>query len=108
MTTAVVLKAKINKRGNGAILENYVLRIHRRKKNDSRILVGVVEEVGVAANRVFTNLDELWFIILNLSKAETAKRVINATNSRMRRRLKNRRFLSSAIFSGRAIIPLRI
>ena len=54
------------------ILENYVLRIYRREKNDPRILVGVVEEVGVEGNKAFTNLDELWFI-LNSSKAETTK-----------------------------------
>jgi len=53
-------------------LENYVLRIYRRKKNDPRILVGVVEEVGVEGKRAFSNLDELWSI-LNSSKAETAK-----------------------------------
>ena len=56
----------------GTILENYVLRIYRRKKNDPRILVGVVEEVGVEGKRAFSNLDELWSI-LNSSKAETAK-----------------------------------
>jgi len=54
------------------ILENYVLRIYRREKNDPRILVGVVEEVGVDGNKAFSNLDELWFI-LNSSKAETTK-----------------------------------
>ena len=72
MTTSVVLKAKIKKGGNGAILENYVLRIYRREKNDPRILVGVVEEVGVGGNRAFSDIDELWSI-LNSSKAETAK-----------------------------------
>jgi len=59
--------------GNRAILENYVLRIYRRKKSDPRILVGVVEEVGVEGNRAFSNIDELWSI-LNSSKAVTRKR----------------------------------
>lgn len=53
-------------------MENCVVRIYRREKNDPRILVGVVEEIGVEANRAFSNLDELWSI-LNSSKAETAK-----------------------------------
>lgn len=53
-------------------MENYVLRIYRREKNDPRILVGVVEEVGVDGNKAFSNLDELWFI-LNSSKGETTK-----------------------------------
>ena len=53
-------------------MQNYVLRIYRREKKDPRILVGVVEEVGVEGNKAFSNLDELWSI-LNSSKAETAK-----------------------------------
>jgi hypothetical protein len=53
-------------------LKDYVLRIYRREKNDPRRLVGVVEEVGVAGKKAFSNLDELWEI-LNSSKAETAK-----------------------------------
>jgi hypothetical protein len=56
----------------GEVLQNYVLRIYRREKNDPRILVGVVEEVGVEGNKAFSNADELWSI-LNLSRAETAK-----------------------------------
>ncbi len=53
-------------------MKDYVLRIYRRDKNDPRILVGVVEEVGVDGNKTFSNLDELWSI-LNPPKAETAK-----------------------------------
>ena len=53
-------------------MENYILRIYRREKNNSRILVGVVEEVGVEGNKAFTNLEELWKI-LNSPKAETRK-----------------------------------
>jgi len=55
-------------------LKDYLIRIHRREKNDPRILVGVVEEVGVEGNKAFSNLDELWSI-LNPSKAETSKTV---------------------------------
>ncbi|MGZ3534976.1 MAG: hypothetical protein ACXU9K_07105, partial [Thermodesulfobacteriota bacterium] len=53
-------------------MKDYVLRIYRREKKDPRILVGVVEEVGVEGNKAFSNLDELWSI-LNSSRAETAK-----------------------------------
>ena len=53
-------------------MKDYLIRIHRREKNNPRILVGVVEEVGVEGNKAFSNLDELWFI-LNSSKAETGK-----------------------------------
>jgi hypothetical protein len=54
----------------GGILDNYVLRIYRREEKNPRILVGVVEEVGVEGNKAFTNLEELWKI-LNSPKAGT-------------------------------------
>ena len=44
-------------------MDNYILRIYRRKKNDPRIFVGVVEEVGVEGKKAFSNLDELWAIL---------------------------------------------
>ena len=50
----------------------YLVRIHRKVDNNPRMLVGVVEEVGVEGNKAFSNLDELW-TILNPSKPETAK-----------------------------------
>ena len=53
-------------------MENYIVRIYRRVENDPRILVGVVEEVGVEGNKAFTNLEELWKI-LNSPKAEARK-----------------------------------
>jgi len=53
-------------------LKDYLIRIHRREKNDPRILVGVVEEVGVEGNKAFSNLDELWEI-LNPNKRGPAK-----------------------------------
>jgi hypothetical protein len=65
----IVEKAYLEK---GTILKDYLIRIHRREKNDPRILVGVVEEVGVEGNKVFSNLDELWEI-LNPSKPETSE-----------------------------------
>jgi len=53
-------------------LKDYLIRIHRREKNDPRILVEVVEEVGVEGNKAFSNLDELWEI-LNPNKRGPAK-----------------------------------
>ena len=53
-------------------MQNYVVKIYCREKNDPRRLVGVAEEVGVEGNKAFSNLDELWSI-LNPSKAKTAK-----------------------------------
>jgi hypothetical protein len=53
-------------------MKDYLIRIHSPEKNDPRILVGVIREVGVEGNRAFSNLDELWSI-LNSPKAETGK-----------------------------------
>jgi hypothetical protein len=47
----------------GTILKDYLIRIHRHEKNNSRILVGVIEEVEVEGNKAFSNLDELWSIL---------------------------------------------
>jgi hypothetical protein len=57
---------------NGGILDNYIIRIYRREKNNPRILVGVVEEVGAEGNKAFTNPEELWKI-LNSPKAGRRK-----------------------------------
>jgi hypothetical protein len=54
------------------LMDTYVIRIYRRDENDPHILVGVVEEVGVEGNRAFSNLDELWFILIS-SKAKTSQ-----------------------------------
>ena len=64
-------------------MKDYVLKIYRREKNDPRIAVGVVEEVGLQGNKAFRNIDELWSI-LNSPKAKAAKtktRKKNATHS---------------------------
>ena len=43
-------------------MKSFVVRIYRFKKKKPRMLVGVVEEVGVKGRKAFTNLDELWEI----------------------------------------------
>jgi len=64
----------------GTILKDYLIRIHRREKNNPQILVGVVEEVGVEGNKAFSNLDELWSILNPLRQSV-----------RVRRKVKNRK-----------------
>lgn len=43
-------------------LENYIVRIYKRKKDDPYTFVGVVEEAGVRGKKVFTNVDELTLV----------------------------------------------
>jgi hypothetical protein len=42
---------------------NYVVRIYRSEKDNPRLLVGIVEEVGVDGKRAFQNYDDLWEIL---------------------------------------------
>lgn len=59
-----------DKRGDVCVPDfsvDYIVRIYRFKENNSRSLVGVVEEVGVKGKKAFTNYDELWEI-LNFQK----------------------------------------
>ncbi len=53
-------------------MDNYIVRIYRREKDDPRLLVGLVEEVGVSGRKAFNSLDDLWEI-LNRQENEKAK-----------------------------------
>lgn len=44
-------------------MDNYIVRIYRREKDNPRMLVGLVEEVGVSGKKAFNNLDDLWEIL---------------------------------------------
>jgi hypothetical protein len=42
---------------------SYIVRVYRSEKGNPRLLVGVVEEVGVEGKRAFQTYDELWDIL---------------------------------------------
>jgi len=44
-------------------MDSYLVRIYRRADNNPRMLVGVVEEVGVKEKKAFHTLYELWDIL---------------------------------------------
>jgi len=44
-------------------VDNYIVRIYRRKRDDPRVLVGLVEEVGRKGKKAFNDLDDLWKIL---------------------------------------------
>lgn len=49
-----------------AVLVNYILRIYRFQKEEPVKLIGVVEEVGAKkGKKAFTNLKELWEILIS-------------------------------------------
>ena len=44
-------------------MESYVVRIYRRSRKPSRVLVGTVEPVGAEGKLAFSNAEELWQIL---------------------------------------------
>jgi hypothetical protein len=44
-------------------MNTYVVRVYRSEEDEPRLLVGVVEEVGVDGKKAFSNFDELWAIL---------------------------------------------
>ena len=51
-------------------MNSYLVRIYRRGEDNPRILVGVVEELGVNGKKAFTNLYELWEILNPVQNGE--------------------------------------
>ncbi len=54
-------------------MDNYIIRIYRRKRGNPRVLVGVVEEVGSKGKKAFNDLDDLWEI-LNSNRRKGGRR----------------------------------
>jgi hypothetical protein len=52
-------------------MDSYLVRIYRKAENNPRVLVGVVEEVGVKEKRAFHTLYELWDILNPVRKGLT-------------------------------------
>jgi len=52
-------------------MNSYLVRIFRKAENNPRMLVGVVEEVGVMEKKAFSNLYELWDILNPVRKVQT-------------------------------------
>ena len=49
-------------------MESYLVRIYRRKENNPRLLIGVVEETGANEKKAFQNVYELWDILNPIRK----------------------------------------
>jgi hypothetical protein len=69
-------------------LKSFVVRIYRFKKKKPRMLVGVVEEVGVKGRKAFTNLDELWEIFTTVENNAKKLRRGEIPERRNERRIK--------------------
>ncbi|HYA14861.1 MAG TPA: hypothetical protein VEF33_11030 [Syntrophales bacterium] len=43
---------------------SYIVRLYRYDKDNPRMIVGAVEKVGAQGRLSFTNIDELWEILV--------------------------------------------
>lgn len=57
-------------------MENYIVRIYKRKKDDPYAYVGVVEEAGMKGKKAFTNVEELWEILKPKKKEQVKSKEI--------------------------------
>ena len=77
------------RRQQGGSVDNYIVRIYRREKDNPRVLVGLVEEVGKKGKRAFNDLDDLWEILnagkrmTNPGRQETVRRMIEKSRNKM-------------------------
>ena len=62
-------------------MNSYLVRIYRKAENNPRMLVGVVEEVGMKEKRAFSNVHELWDILNPVRK----ERMLSKRNSNSKR-----------------------
>jgi hypothetical protein len=61
---------------------NYIVRIYRRGKDDKRMVVGIVEEVGVREKKGFHCIEELR-LILGLPPGRPIRQPRNGGNGEM-------------------------
>ena len=61
-------------------MRSFIARIYRFHEKKPRMLVGVVEEVGVKGRKAFTNVDELWEIFTTVEN--NAKKIEKSRNTR--------------------------
>lgn len=57
-------------------VHSYIVRVYREERDNPRLLVGTVEEVGGEGKKAFTTLDELWDILNTDETASPVGRVV--------------------------------
>jgi len=74
----------------GVFMNSYLVRIYRKADNNPRVLVGVVEEVGVKGKKAFHNFYELWDILSPEKKELYPSRKTKSAEKRESREITNR------------------
>jgi hypothetical protein len=88
------------------MMESYIVRIYRGEKNNPRSFVGIVEEVGVEEKKAFTNIDELWNILISIKHELTkpATRILLKKENDSRKELRtNKEIPFSFIYNKRKL-----
>jgi hypothetical protein len=73
-------------------MKSYVVRVYRLEKGKRRAIVGTVEDVGVKGKKAFSDIDELWDILVSqkdgkrLSKQSDSKTETDRRNERRLRK----------------------
>jgi len=80
-------------------LKGFIVRIYRFQKKKPRMLVGVVEEVGVKGRKAFTNLDELWEIFTTVEN--NAKKLKKGEMPERRNEVRIKKEIPFAFISGK-------
>jgi hypothetical protein len=55
------------------MMTSYIVRIYRVEKDNPRKFVGTVETVGIEEKEAFSNVDELWKILISGKKQARRK-----------------------------------
>ena len=61
-------------------MDNYIVRIYQRKKDDPYAYVGVVEQAGNKEKKAFTNVEELYEILRPKKKGQAKSEQIKGNN----------------------------
>ena len=71
-------------------MDNYIVRIYRREKDNPRMLIGLVEEVGASGKKAFNTFDDLWEILNPVKSEGEGGRGTLETTSRQIKKVKKK------------------
>ena len=69
----MLCKKPLDKAKIGEPVDSYIVRIYRREKDNPRMLVGLIEEIGSKGKKGFTSFDDLWEILNQRADTDMGK-----------------------------------
>ena len=89
IASVLTMAGSPTRRQQGGSVDIYIVRIYRREKDNPRVLVGLVEEVGKKGKRAFNDLDDLWEIltagkqVTNPGRQDAVRRMTEKSRNKM-------------------------